>query len=217
MNKFDNYYKWSIWGVEGDGSGSGSTIEFTRHLVGLLSSLCETYHIKSMADLPCGAGLWQVELIKKLNQLGCTYQGRDVSSIAVERFKAKNQDVNIQQGDLTKPNDVSVEMVICRDALQHLPLLDCVDVLQNVSKSASRMLLVGSYIDGFNDDVPLGSYFPIDLAKHPFNLAPDWIIPELHDYTQRKKYLYMYTAASLDKVDWEVVRKNVLGTRINIH
>jgi hypothetical protein len=208
MHRFDKYYQWNVWSG-GDGSGSGSEINFTKKIVGLLSSICETFEIKSVADLPCGAGLWQSEWIKTLQKIGCTYEGVDVASTAIERFKQRNSDVNIKQWDLTKPLDIKADLVLCRDALQHLPLMECVNVLENITKVTEKLLLVGSYIDGYNEVIPIGSYFPIDLSKEPFGLTPDWVLPELHDNSQRKKYLYIFTKQTLSNIDWNKVRDSV--------
>jgi hypothetical protein len=208
MHRFEKYYQWNVWSG-GDGSGSGSEKHFTKPLIGLLTSICETFEIQSVGDLPCGAGLWQNEWIMKLNTLGCTYEGVDVANTAIQRFKQRNPNVNIKHWDLTQPLDMKVDLVLCRDALQHIPLKDCVTILENLTTITNKLLLVGSYIDGYNEEIPIGSYFPIDLAKKPFDLQPDWILPELHDFTQRKKYLYIYTKKTLSKIDWTLVRESV--------
>jgi SAM-dependent methyltransferase len=214
MNRFETFYEWGLWGNDGDGSGTGSTLAFTKNLIGLLTSICKTHNFKQILDLPCGAGLWQTNWIKNLPDI--EYVGVDVSQTAVNRFKqrlVKNDlKAKIVVGDLSKPilGDYSEpDLVLCRDALQHLPLLSIVDILQNIASLKPKMLLVGSYLNGSNRQISIGKYFSIDLAKAPFNMVPDWILPELHDDSQIKKYLYIYSSKTLESINWVAIRDEI--------
>jgi hypothetical protein len=213
MNRFENFYEWGVWGTEGDGSGDGSSIPFTKHLVGLLTSICKTHNFKQILDLPCGAGLWQTNWIKAMPDI--SYVGVDVSKIAVDRFQERintnKLNAKVLVGDLTKTISNyynEPDLVLCRDALQHLPLISIIDILQNIAALEPKMLLVGSYLNGKNRQIEIGSYFSIDLAKAPFNMVPDWILPELHD-GQLKKYLYVYSGKTLASIDWDTIRQEI--------
>lgn len=216
MNRFERIYEWGVWGHKGGGSGAGSDPEFTRHLAGILTSICATYRVESVADLPCGAGVWQSALwIPHLNRMGVTYEGIDVAETAIKRFQetidTQKLSANVRLGDLTKPFKLKADLILCRDALQHLPLPECVDVLENIAVNQPKMVLIGSYINGFNQSIPIGSYFPIDLRQEPFNLTPDWIVPELHDDSQIRKYLYLFKRNTLAKVDWKDMRDRAVA------
>ena len=55
QNEFQNIYKHFIWGPDGGGSGSGSSVNYTTITRSIISSVIQKYKIKSMLDAPCGA------------------------------------------------------------------------------------------------------------------------------------------------------------------
>ena len=63
-----------------------------------------------------------------------------------------------------------MQLMLCRDALQHLPLGKAIDALEMFSKSTARILLVGSHLgtDGKNKLIEVGDCYSIVLTTDPF-------------------------------------------------
>ena len=66
-----------------------------------------------------------------------------------------------------------VQLILCRDALQHLPIEKAIDALDMFSRSKARFLLVGSYFGAHtkNQRVEAGDYYDINLILEPFRLT----------------------------------------------
>lgn len=128
-NKFELIYKNLLWGDYGDGSGPGSTINYTIHVRSILRQVIEEYSIKSMLDAPCGSFHWMPLLLKNisenLNGKHFRYHGVDVVEKLIHsaRIKYPNEEnwkfsvCDISAGNL--PN--GYELIFSRDALMHLP------------------------------------------------------------------------------------------------
>ena len=118
------------------------------------------------------------------------------------------------------------DLILCRDALQHIPLLDAIDVLQNFARARPRVLAVGSYLDGGvvaagapddaprpperNREIPAGEYYHINLLAPPFNMSePLDILDEntpVKDARERK-FLLVYAGDYLAELDFDAMRR----------
>lgn len=194
---FEEVYNKSLWGPSGDGSGEGSEPEFTRGLCNQLYHIINELEITNILDAPCGAAKWVPQLISKL-PVSFKYIGVDVSITAlkraVENLKMFNNKV-IAQHDLTiAPIQGSYDLVMCRDCLQHMSYDDIKKVLINISKIDCKWILLGSYINGSNENIETSkNNFLINLMDEPFNMKPDYIFGELHIGTYYNKHLYLYS------------------------
>lgn len=84
------------------------------------------------------------------------------------------------------------DIIICRQALQHLPNKDILDTIRNFKKSKSRYLLVTNIdgLKGMNQDIPVGTYRSVNLCLEPFNLPkPIEMICETHNFENYKYYV----------------------------
>ena len=59
MEKVFSYiYENKFWSLAGDGSGIGSCPKYNKGMRSILTDFVETYNIKSIIDVPCGACTW---------------------------------------------------------------------------------------------------------------------------------------------------------------
>ena len=202
---FEDIYQRSVWGQNGDGSGGGSDPEFAQGVSDVLLTLNNRFNIMSMLDAPCGACKWTSSFLKKVRP-GFQYTGIDVSETAVQRAKLNLQnvcDASIHLHDLTVcPFPGSFDMILCRDALQHLSYVDVFKVLRNFKEMAlqgnGKLFAIGSYLmPGGNVDSETPASYLINLLDPPFKLQPDFIIAEMHHETHIQpvpKHLFIYKA-----------------------
>lgn len=107
--------------------------------------------VSNVCDIGCGNGIFTADLKQKFD---CNLTGIDSNKYALEQAGKLNFDQLIQVGDFTKDrlpiDDSSIDLVICKDVLEHLmdPLF--------LTNEISRILKPGGY---FLVHVP--NHFPI--------------------------------------------------------
>ena len=220
VNRFSEIYHKNLWGgsngiVEGGGSGMGSTLEATETTRVVIEMLVYRYGVRSLLDAPCGSSHWWPPLLQSIREvIPCfRYHGVDVveSVIAASQEQwAADELTTFAVADVSQqPLGASYDLVLCRDALQHLPLGLAGKVLANIAATNSRLLLVGSYyLEGENNNVPIGDYYPVNVVKWPFLLPePEAVFAEKVPGTgppsnQGRKFLLLYTREQLATVDW---------------
>ena len=99
------------------------------------------------------------------------------------------------------------DLLMSRDALQHLPLAYAARALENMATSGARLLLLGSYrVGGFNCDIAFPGFFHwIDLRKAPFLLRPRVVFEEGFE----AKQLLLFDGDDLRRTDWAAMRERV--------
>ena len=191
---FSSIYSSLRWGGEGEGSGAGSSLRATASTRSLVELLVWRHRVTKLLDAPCGSAHWIPPLLARVREFApCfEYAGLDVveSVVAANAEKpefAGDARVRFAVADLSAAGAAlphGFDMILCRDALQHLPLLDAIDVLENFARAAPRLLAVGSYLDAAarwaagprNKNIETGDYYHITLLEPPFNLTapPRW-------------------------------------------
>lgn len=170
---FDDIYRRNAWnGVEslsGPGSGSAPTKNLTAALLELVTQL----DIKTVFDAACGDGFWMPDLPG--------YMGIDISGEAVAKAKARHPHRIYDRGDIRTYLIPKVDLLICRDVIQHLSFADGLDVLNAIKKAAPKWALLSTYINTENIDIEpavtsSGMGYCPDLTKPPFSMPP----PERH-------------------------------------
>ena len=176
---FTSIYDDRVWTSKGGGSGHGSDYELNKALSNALRLVILRYEILTMLDAPCGnvEHSWTKHAIAKIqHDVPCfLYHGTDVVSSVVannsiafrndKRISFSLHDLSQKQGYLPQHYD----LLLSRDALQHLSYVDISRVVVNYCSSNSKYMLLGSYLDGgSNQDIKSGGCFEIDLQKEPF-------------------------------------------------
>lgn len=162
--RFNTIYETNEWnGKDGTRSGPGSSLEATEILRRTLPDLLSELGIGTVLDAGCGDALWQPELPG--------YIGIDISSVAVGRARRRHPERDFRTLDMCTDELPRCDAIICRDALQHLSLVDGLTALQNFRRSGAKWLLANTHRGGKNVDVPSGGWFEIDLEAGPFWLG----------------------------------------------
>jgi hypothetical protein len=142
QNTFEVIYHNREWGRAGGGSGTGSSLRATETARLVVEIVILRYGIASMIDAPCGAMKWMPLALRHISErVPCfSYLGVDVARPAIE---AAVQRCDYPRAAFAVWDFVaapvpaalgSYELVLCRDALQHLSLL--VSATANHSLSA---------------------------------------------------------------------------------
>ena len=195
---FDEIYNTNLWESDESKSGGGSTLEATAVMRAELPELIKKYNIKSMLDAPCGDYNWMKEVPKY-----CSYIGGDIVHDLIKKNQElySSEKVQFQQLDLTKDKLPEVDLVFCKDCLQHLSYEHAKDAINNIKNSGSKYLLVTSYHKTKrNHDIHSGDYRALNLHKSPFNLKGhlDKIEEKPRSVnTEFDKTMYLYELAKI--------------------
>lgn len=177
---FTNIYDKSIWGPSGGGSGGGSDTAYAKMTGYLLELVLLRYGLSSMLDAPCGGvyDSWMAVAISRIRKsIPCfRYHGVDVVSSVIEknndRFKSLEW-IKFGTQDLsswTENLPTGYDLILSRDALQHLSYYSIAGALSKYCRTDSKFLAVGSYLDnGNNKNIKNGESFHINLRQPPFN------------------------------------------------
>lgn len=163
---FDKIYRNNYWESDESLSGYGSTIEATKTIREFLPAFFEKYHIKSMLDIPCGDFNW----MKTVPKNDLKYFGADiVTPLIFENKKYSTNNINFEILDITKDELPTVDLIFCKDCIQHLSQSNIIKAINNIKKSKSTYLLITSYpLTLRNWNIREGSFCAVNLQKKPF-------------------------------------------------
>ena len=189
---FYEIYKQNKWGSPKSRSGGGSHISTTVVIRAALPVLWRQYEIKTFLDIPCGDYHWMKEVPKD----DITYIGGDIVSELIDENNEKHrlENVTFEVLDITQDALPKVDMIFCKDCLQHLSHENALKALRNMKKSGSKYLLTTSYPKTLSNwDIQDGDYRPLNLRKKPFKLpAPLHIVHETSKGVEVDKQMYLY-------------------------
>ncbi|MDP1706363.1 MAG: class I SAM-dependent methyltransferase [bacterium] len=149
-------------------SGPGSDLAETEVVRQILPVLIKELNIQSLLDIPCGDFYWM-----KLVEMDIDYIGGEIVPSLVEEDKKlygndKRQFVCL---DIIKDKLPKTDMVLCRDCLFYLSNADVLDSFRNIKKSGAEYLLMTHFPEKtVNENIPTGSWRPINFELPPFNL-----------------------------------------------
>jgi len=167
-SEFKKIYETNTWKSEESRSGEGSTINSTKTIRKELPLLIHKYRIKSMLDVPCGDFNWM-----KTVPLNCSYIGGDIVPEIVENNQNlySSDKIQFKKIDITLDTLTKVDLIFCKDCLQHLSYENVHKTLHNFKNSCSKFLLVTSYPKTqHNHDIYDGDYRALNLLIEPFCL-----------------------------------------------
>lgn len=197
---FDHIYQKDFWDSMESKSGVGSTLQATAVIREQLPKIIADFSIKSMLDVPCGDYNWMKEVPKS-----CTYIGGDIVAEAVNRNQQlyASDSVQFQKIDISCDPIPTVDLIFCRDCLQHISDDKVKKALINFKNSGSKFLLVTSYPNTWrNHDIYDGDYRPLNLFIKPYNLSnyilkirEAWKVPGVE--VDKTMYLFDLTTMNL--------------------
>lgn len=186
---FDRIYRGNKWNGVESRSGPGSGTAATHHLVSVLPKLCEMLNVRSVLNVGCGDDFWMPELPDAI------YYGVDVSRIALARARKTHPERSYAPAYSKWPE---VDLVICRDVIQHLSFETAVPLLDRISRHG-RWLLLSTYMRVENGDTFDGGYTEPNLMRLPYNLGPPmlmifdgWDYETGEDYRDTRKFLGLW-------------------------
>jgi hypothetical protein len=192
--EFINIYEKNSWGSQESKSGPGSHINTTKIIRSMLPILWDEYSIKSMLDAPCGDYNWMQAVPKER----ITYIGGDIVPKIIEHNTQKYTADNVTFCvlDITQDALPCVDMIFCKDCLQHLCYASIFKALRNFKQSGAKYLLTSNYpLTLRNWDIADGGYRPLNLRRKPFCLPPP--LAKIHETSQgigveMDKFMYLY-------------------------
>jgi ubiquinone/menaquinone biosynthesis C-methylase UbiE len=162
QKEFNKIFDTQRWGTFGSRSGEGSTIEGAFDWIRHLRSFFEHYSIRSVADIPCGDTYWQFS-IRELNTIDGLYFGGDISTNIIQLNKklygSKHRNKLFQYWDLVrcpiptytymnsthKIQGNQFDLIIVRDAIQHMHIKNGLKAVQNVVRSGAKFFALTSF------------------------------------------------------------------------
>lgn len=146
LNKrlFTHIYEHNSWGSGESRSGEGSSLRRTETVRSQLPKLIKQWDIKTILDAPCGDFNWMNAMdLSNIKR----YIGFDIVAPLIqqnrERYGAPDRRFSVV--DIVNDPLPCVDLIICRDCVQHLTDQDVFKLFANVKRSGSRYLLVSNY------------------------------------------------------------------------
>lgn len=176
--RFGEVFLQNSWGDEESVSGAGSRLDShsVQAAIKALDHVIRTYDIKTVADIPCGDFNW-IPLILGRNPT-IKYQGCDISSLLIERNKARYPFYDFKCLDVTLEIPPAVDLIFCKDMVNHLLYADVAKCLINIKASGSRYLMLSNNFGWTNVELPEdgpGSSRHLDITAEPLAFpAPVW-------------------------------------------
>lgn len=205
---FTEIYKKKRWTNVGSISRSGphSELATTETIRIELPNLFKNLGITSLLDIPCGDFNW----LKDVDLDFLSYTGADIVSDIIhqnnERYAKKNRE--FIQMDILADELPTVDLILCRDLLVHIPLHDIFKAINNIKKSHSTYLLASSHIPRpsvkANYDIITGQWRPINLLLSPFSFPKPLTTIDEKISTEKlqNKRLLLWKITDLPKVEF---------------
>lgn len=169
-------------------NGPGSSLASTEVVREWLPRVLEAYKIQAMLDVPCGDWNW----MQHVDLSNVLYGGWDVDAEQISRNVQRYGQTAVRAFEvhniLTEDDIPPVDLILCRDLLQHLPNSAILRVVGKFIASGVPYLITNSYAGAANDitDTPYDSghtgawgsedslpgyyYRPVNLEAEPFCL-----------------------------------------------
>ena len=186
--KFSNIYKNNTWGNIESLSGPGSTLKATENIKPKILNIINKYKIKSILDAPCGDMNWMKEIVHKFEN----YIGVDIVEDMIEKNKKEfnnKKNIDFKCIDITKDELPEVDLIFSRDCIQHLPNRDIIKFINNIKKSNSKYLLIGTTLNINNENRIYSSAYEwqyLNLEEKPFNFPK--AIEYIEDYGSEEDF-----------------------------
>jgi SAM-dependent methyltransferase len=163
FSAFSAIYRENKWRGTETKSGPGSGAEATAALAEWLPKVCADLGITSVLDAGCGEGTWQPHLPG--------YIGVDIVAEALTVARSRHPDRFYGLLDICSDVLPRADAVLCRDALQHLPLADAQAAIENFRRMGARYLIASSHQGEANKNVRPGAWYPCNLQAPPFDFG----------------------------------------------
>jgi ubiquinone/menaquinone biosynthesis C-methylase UbiE len=155
---FTQTYKENKWGSSESRSGPGSSLAYTEGIRRIILELIEG-GVETIWDCSCGDWNWMKEISDRLPN----YVGNDIVEelIGVNSEKFGSDRVKFRCGDmvsgLKELEDSSIDLILCRHTLEHLPTDYSIEVVREIRRVAKKALITSNTHSGNSPINPNGS------------------------------------------------------------
>lgn len=190
MEGYAEFRRWYV-GDQTQGSGPGSTPDFTDKWREFLAQAVKLSEAKTVLDWGCGD--WQHSKLVDWN--GSRYVGVEIVPELVEKLNREHGKESVSflwfdpeadvPGVFLQKNCPRADLVVCKDVIQHLPNAEAAEIVATLVATGADVLLVndlGSDVDN-NIETVVGGCRMIDPRKEPFSLPAEIVF----DFGSNKK------------------------------
>jgi hypothetical protein len=176
--RFSAVYHNNMWKDDESRSGPGSRRGSPCVVASIeaLKMACDLHAIRSVADIPCGDFNWMGDFIR--SRPGLAYSGHDIVPKLIEANRARNPGVAFGVLDVTSTVPPRVDLIFCKDMLNHLTYSDVRKALTNMKASGSIWLLASNNFGQVNIELPKnrgGMSRLLDICETPLSYGrPVW-------------------------------------------
>jgi len=167
---FTQTYEKNSWTSNESRSGTGSHLEYTESIRKLIVELIDD-GVEYIWDCSCGDWNWMKEIRESLPN----YVGNDIVDelIEVNKNKFGSDNIKFQCGDmleeLKKLESASVDLILCRHTLEHLPTEYVTSVIKEIRRVAKQALITTNTNEGNSKITPNGyNARGINLSKDEY-------------------------------------------------
>jgi hypothetical protein len=210
---FQDIYRLNLWPSNESKSGWGSEIKEAIEWIAALKHILTHYDIRYVADIPCGDTNWQfasremntlpfyfggdiaVEVVNRNQELYRYHQNKlflfwDFVSCPLPRFSITNERNR-------STTNHAFDLVIMRDALQHINILDGLLAVKNIIFSGSTYFLVSTFPDQCVDicrlgNITNGGFYHNNINCPPFNFPPPLFKMRSHVSIKENDEIHLY-------------------------
>ena len=167
---FTNTYVNNGWTQDGSISGLGSSLPYTENIRKVLVDIIKQNGIKTIWDCSCGDWNWMKEIKDKLPN----YIGNDIVDRLVEINNETygSDTIRFQCGDmleeLRKLETMSIDLILCRHTLEHLPTDYAIDVVREIYRVSKHSLITSNQRGNSEIDANGQNSRNIDLEKNEY-------------------------------------------------
>jgi hypothetical protein len=182
--RFRRIYRMNLWRGADSRSGPGSSLEETAVVRRELPRIVRDVGAQSLLDIPCGDFFWMKEVPLDV----ASYVGADLVSRLVDennRRYGTNGRMFVRLDVRVDPLP-KVDLVLCRDCLDHLSFQDIRESLDNIARSGATYLLATTYPGRDNEDIRSGDWRPLNLQAAPIGLPEP--IETLNEQSRKPGY-----------------------------
>jgi hypothetical protein len=190
---FTSVYDQGYWGSD-NLSGFGSSLEATGVTREIVLKIIRDYEIKSVVDVACGDFVWMPLVLNELMD-SVKFTGCDIVDSLLDQHRENYPQYNFQSLDFVVGKIPAGELIVCREALQHLPIRDIQTALRNFSNSGSKYLLATTHLRRFGirnrRDIQPGRCRDRNLMIAPFNL-PNPLVIYWEQFDTKDKFIGLW-------------------------
>lgn len=172
-DRFEAVFTTRRWAVGQSVSGPGSDRDSGQviHTLEVLTRVCRDHDVRSVADIPCGDFNWMDGFLSARPNI--PYIGYDIVPALIEQNRVNHPEHRFEVLDITCQTPPAVDLIVCKDLVNHLFERDVWAALANMAASGSRLILITSNAGETNEELDLltpGSSRPLNLSAAPYNL-----------------------------------------------